>query len=73
MALQVTDIERVFKFSKNGKDITLDDPNPNFSTDDVLSYYSNLYSELTTATVHGPEIEQDKAIFQFKTTVGVKG
>ena len=27
----------------------------------------------TTATVHGPEWEEDKAVYRFKTTIGVKG
>ena len=31
---------------------------------------SNTY---TTATVHGPEWEEDKAVYRFKTTIGVKG
>ena len=36
-------------------------------------FYSMTYPELTTATVHGPEWEEDKAVYRFKTTIGVKG
>ena len=35
--------------------------------------YRMLTPELTTATVHGPEWEEDKAVYRFKTTIGVKG
>ena len=35
--------------------------------------YRILTPELTTATVHGPEWEDDKAVYRFKTTIGVKG
>ena len=40
---------------------------------EVMDFYSMNYPELTTATVHGPEIEDDLAIYEFKTTIGVKG
>ena len=39
----------------------------------VMSYYSNMYPELTTATVHGPVIREDMAEYEFKTTIGTKG
>ena len=31
------------------------------------------YPELTTATVHGPEWENDRTVYRFKTTIGTKG
>ena len=40
---------------------------------EVMDFYSMTYPELTTATVHGPEWEDDKAVYRFKTTIGVKG
>ena len=52
---------------------TLADPNISFSPDEVMNFYSNTYPELTTSTVHGPEIDDDKAVYEFKTTVGTKG
>jgi PRTRC genetic system protein C len=69
MALQVTDLKRVFKF--NGEE--LPDPDPNYSTDEVIGYYSVKYPELTTATVAGPNINGEVAEYEFKTTVGTKG
>ena len=41
--------------------------------DAVMNYYANMYPELTTATVHGPVIENDTAVYEFKTTIGTKG
>lgn len=39
----------------------------------LMGYYANLYPELTTATVHGPELKEDKAVYEFRTTIGTKG
>ena len=39
--------------------MTLADPGTDFTPDMVMSYYSNMYPELTTATVHGPVIRED--------------
>lgn len=66
-------MERTFTLTKNGETITLSDPIPDQTPDVVMNYYSNLYPELTTATVQGPEIEDDKAVYRFKTTIGTKG
>lgn len=73
MALVVNGIQRSFTFKKGSETIKLSDPNPAESPEAVMSYYSNIYPELTTATVHGPEIREDKAVYEFKTTIGTKG
>ncbi|NDV81358.1 PRTRC system protein C [Bacteroides sp. 51] len=69
MALNVTGLERVFKH----KDKTLSDPDAQMIPDEVMSFYSNTYPELTTSNLHGPKIEEDKAIYEFKSVVGTKG
>ena len=69
MALNVTTLDRVFVHDKKN----LDDPGPHMTPEDVLSFYSNQIPELTTATVAGPEIKDGKAVYTFKSTVGVKG
>ena len=53
MALEVTGMARSFTFKKGSGMVTLDDPNPSDSPEMVMSYYSNFYPELTTATVDG--------------------
>ena len=73
MALQIKGMSRTFKFKKGTEYVTLQDPEPNLSPDMVMSYYSNYYPELTTVTVHGPVIRDDRTMYEFKTTIGTKG
>lgn len=69
MALNVKVFPRVFKY----KELLLDDPNTSLSPEEVMAYYSNQYPELTTSNVFGPKIENEQAVYEFKTTVGTKG
>lgn len=69
MALQISNYRRVFKHGT----ITLTDPDPDMTPEQVIIFYSNQYPELTTSNVHGPEIKDDAAVYMFKTTVGTKG
>jgi PRTRC genetic system protein C len=73
MPLVINGMERSFTFKKGNETITLSDPNPSDTPDAVMSYYANLYPELTTASVHGPEIREDRVVYEFKTTIGTKG
>ncbi len=69
MALDIKSLKRVFKY--DGKELS--DPNISLSPDEVMSFYSNTYPELTTSAVHGPEINGDTATYTFKSTIGTKG
>lgn len=73
MALEIKGIKRAFKMKRNSNEIVLDDPGTDMTPMEVMDFYSLNYPELTTATVHGPEIEDDRAVYEFKTTIGVKG
>lgn len=74
MPLEITKIqERVFKFKKNGTTVTLADPDPSLTAEEVLQAYSNQYPELTTATLEEPKVEDKTTVFNIKTTVGTKG
>ena len=73
MALEVKGMTRSFKFKKGTEYVTLADPGTDFTPDMVMNYYSNMYPELTTATLQGPELEEDRAVYRFKTTIGTKG
>lgn len=73
MALEIKGLKRVFKLKKNNSILTLDDPDSNMSLTEVMDFYSMAYPELTTATAHGPEFEDDRVVYQFKTTIGTKG
>ncbi len=69
MALNLTHHKRVFKM----KERELADPDTSMSPDEVMAFYSNQYPELTTSNVFGPTIENDNAVYEFKSTVGTKG
>ncbi len=73
MALEVTNLEREFRFKKDGTEVTLPDPNPDFTTNEVLQFYSGQYPELTTATLDGPKTDGNKAVYSVRTTIGTKG
>lgn len=73
MALEKTALKREFKFKKDGTTVTLPDPNPEFSQEEVMQFYSGQYPELTTATMEGPKVEGNTAVYLVKTTVGTKG
>lgn len=73
MALEIKGLKRVFKLKKNGETLRLDAPNPEMTVNNVMDFYSMTYPELTTATPHGPVMEDDCAVYEFKTTIGTKG
>lgn len=73
MALEVTNLTRKFIFEKGKDKINLADPNPQFSIAEVSGFYASQHPELTNATISGPEINNDTAVYTFKTTIGTKG
>ena len=73
MALDIKGLKRVFILKKGNVTLTLEDPDSRMSLSEVTDFYSINYPELTTATLHGPELEEDRAVYRFKTTIGTKG
>ena len=73
MALDIKGIKRVFKLKKGNSTLVLEDPDSRMPLTEVTDLYSMNYPELTTATLHGPEFEEDRAVYHFKTTIGTKG
>ncbi|KAB4475339.1 PRTRC system protein C [Bacteroides thetaiotaomicron] len=73
MALDIKGLKRVFILKKENDTLTLEDPDSRMSLSEVTDFYSMNYPELTTATLHGPELEEDRAVYRFKTTIGTKG
>ncbi len=69
MALQIQGVKRQFKYGNR----QLDDPDPNMTPEEVMQFYAGTYPELTTSNVHGPKMEGETAVYEFKTTVGTKG
>jgi PRTRC genetic system protein C len=73
MALSVINTPRVFEFKVGDKDLSIDDPNPNFSPDEVVSFLANTYPSITNSDLTGPVIKNGKAIYKVNSIVGTKG
>ena len=73
MALDIKGLKRVFILKKGNDTLTLEDPDSRMSLSEMTDFYSINYPELTTATLHGPELEEDRAVYRIKTTIGTKG
>tara|TARA_R110001606_G_scaffold369853_3_gene526092 strand:- start:436 stop:642 length:207 start_codon:yes stop_codon:yes gene_type:complete len=62
-------LKRVFKFNE----LTLADPNQNFTLKQVLDFYANSYPELVNAHLSEPHIVKNKIEYKFETKIGTKG
>ena len=71
--LLATQLERVFKFKDKDQEIRLNDPEPKWSLQAVLNFYSNTYPILTTAKITAPVINEDKIQYRFESVMGTKG
>ncbi|SEW24757.1 PRTRC system protein C [Chryseobacterium wanjuense] len=71
--LLATQLERVFIFKDKDQEITLTDPEPKWSTQAVLNFYSNTYPILTTAKISAPIIKDDTIQYRFESVIGTKG
>lgn len=71
--LLTTHLERVFIIKEGFEDITLPDPEPGWSVERVLSFYSGTYPILITAKIAAPEIKDDTVQYRFESVMGTKG
>ena len=71
--LLATQLERVFILKDKGQDIRLTDPEPRWSVEAVMNFYSNMYPILTTAKVSAPQIKDDAVEYKFESVMGTKG
>lgn len=67
--MKVTALTRVFAYAG----VTLPDPAPSLSVDQVRDIYSATYPELATASVEGPETRDGKMVYTFRRSAGMKG
>lgn len=67
--MTVTPAVRTFAYSS----ITLPDPNPRLSPEEVKALYATQYPELATAAIRGPEAVGDKLRYEFLASIGAKG
>lgn len=71
--LTATTLKRIFSFKDKELDINLADPSPAFTPEAVLNFYAQTYPILTTATIVGPEINDDVVQYKFVSQIGTKG
>jgi PRTRC genetic system protein C len=71
--LIATELKRVFIFKYKGEVMRLSDPDDSLSPEAVLDLYSHTYTVLTTATIKGPELNNDEVQYKFVPTLGTKG
>jgi PRTRC genetic system protein C len=71
--LLATQLERVFLFKDKGQEIKLTDPEPTWSVEAVLNFYTNTYPLLTTAKISAPKIKDDTVEYHFESVMGTKG
>jgi len=71
--LLATQLERVFLFQDKGQEIRLTDPEPKWSVQAVMNFYSNTYPILATAKVSAPVIREDTVQYRFESVMGTKG
>ena len=73
MALEISESKRVFKFTHDGEDMELSDPNPQLSVEEVKKFYAGKYPELTNANIDGPKIQNDVSVYTLTSAIGKKG
>ncbi|WP_269225688.1 PRTRC system protein C [Flavobacterium eburneipallidum] len=71
--LLTTQLDRVFILIDKGQEIKLTDPEPKWSVQAVLNFYSNTYPMLTTAKISAPLIKEDTVQYRFESAIGTKG
>jgi PRTRC genetic system protein C len=70
--LEVIEVQRIFKFDDNGKEMKLADPDPAWLPQKVLNHYTPMYPILGTATIVLKGIENDQEVVEFVSTIGTK-
>lgn len=66
------DIQKLIReFRYNG--VALADPSHTFSLEQVRDFYANVYPEITSADIEGPQQVGGKQIYTFRRAVGTKG
>lgn len=66
-------LKRTFSFKKGTETITLPDPNPAFTPQQIIQFHATQHPELTTSTISGPKISGEALEYEFVTTIGTKG
>lgn len=70
-------IKRVFELNTGNKTTRLDDPNPDFTTEEVKKFFLATYPSMTNSSVSGPELEEKDeetiAVYTISSVIGDRG
>lgn len=69
MSISTQELVREFKYNS----VKLADPNPALSLIQVRDFFANVYPEITSADIEGPEVIGNKNVYSFRRAVGTKG
>lgn len=69
MAIETKQLERAFRYNS----VSLPDPGPAYSIEQVRDMYSGAYPDITTAAIEGPDEKDGKLVYTFRRAVGTKG
>ena len=71
--VEVVKLKRVFVVNHNGKNIEVQDPNPDMTVPEIQKFLSGLYPSVTNATAAQPQIKDEIITYTFATTFKDKG
>jgi PRTRC genetic system protein C len=69
MAIETQELTRAFKYNS----VDLADPGAAYTPGQVRDFYQNIYPEITTAAIEGPEVADGRMVYTFRRAVGTKG
>lgn len=67
--MDIQTLTREFRYNS----VVLADPSPALTLPQVRDFYANVYPEITSADIEGPQQTGAKAIYTFRRAVGTKG
>lgn len=67
--MKTTALIREFRYNA----VKLADPSPAMTLVQARDFYANVYPEIISADIDGPELVGDKQIYTFRRAVGTKG
>ena len=71
--MAVTTLTREFIVRDNGNDVTMEDPNPNWTPEQVKDFVANQYPEIMNSEWSGPDHKDDKLVYTISNKYGTKG
>ena len=69
MAIETQKLPRVFKF----KERELTEPNEDYTVQQCIDFYANIYPEINNAKVTGPKIQGDSLVYTLGEVLGQHG